>query len=337
MKQILFAFSLLFLFSCNKDNNSGTIVKNESADWMSILLENNPSATITFRDICMPGSHDAGMFLVQDCSVGANSCNTQTQYLDFKGQLEGGIRVFDVRPIFYKNRYYTQHATDCDGLGCKGDRMENILAQTKAFLDKHAEVVIYQMVHFCKMNPNDEAFIDFLEAQLGDRIYRDNNPSVPLIEKSLRDILRADMKTGKIILMFENGFANTPENRAKGYFSNEAMPSEGGWSNKNNFTELKADQLAKYNAYNPSSGKLFSFSWQMTQDALQAVNCALRPNGYSIQSMAKETNANLPLVVDSLIASGSLSSSKFPNVIWTDDSDASITKVCVKISELAVK
>lgn len=337
MRHLYFAFSLLFLLSCNKDNSSESRVKSESADWMSILLEKNPSTNISLRDICIPGSHDAGMFLVQDCSVGANSCNTQTQYLDFKNQLEGGIRIFDVRPIFFKNRYYTQHATDCDGLGCKGDRMENIIAQTKTFLDNHAEVVIFQMGHFCKMNGNDEAFIDFLETQLGDRIYRDSDPSVPLIEKSLRDILPTDLKTGKIILMFENGFANTPENRAAGYFSLDVMPSEGGWSNKNNFAELKADQLARYNAFNPASGRLFSFSWQMTQDAAQAVNCALRPNGYSIQKMAKETNDNLPIVVDSLIANGSLSSTKFPNIIWTDDSDASITKVCVKISELAFK
>jgi hypothetical protein len=74
----------------------------------------------------------------------------------------------------------------------------------------------------------------------------------------------------------------------------------------------------------------------MTLNNLQAVKCALLPKGYSIQKMAKETNANLPLVMDSLMANGSISPSKFPHIIWTDDSDVSITKVCMMISDFAM-
>jgi len=324
------------LLSCNKEENKSTS-KNISADWMSILLDKYPTANINMLSVCMPGAHDAGMYVVQECSFGANSCNTQTQYLDMGEMLAAGIRIFDVRPIFFKNKYYTQHATDCNGLGCKGDLMDNILDDTKAFLDDHAEVVILSLGHFCNMNGNDAVFLDYLENKLGNRIYKDDDPSLPLIRKSFREILPADLQTGKVILVFESGFDNTAENRALGYFTPTVLPSDGGWSNKDNFPELKADQLSRYNSFVPDGNRLFSFSWQMTQSTGLAVSCALNPAGYSIQDMAAISNAALPLVMDSLVDAGAISQLKFPNIIWTDDADALITRACVRISEIALE
>lgn len=335
---LLLLVFVLIISACKKEEAmSARFQTNETSDWMSELIRTYSNKEVRLIDICIPGSHDAAMFLVRDCTIGANSCNTQTQYLDFSKQLEAGLRIFDIRPIVHRNKFFTQHATDCDGLGCKGEQMEKLIDDTKAFLDQHAEVVIWSLGHFCKMSGNDATFLELLQSKLGERIYKDTDPSIPLILKPLKDILPTDLKTGKVILVFENGFEGNAENKRQGFFTLNDIPSSGGWSNKNKFDELKADQLRRYDSFNPDGNRLFSFSWHMTQDATQAVNCALYPNGYSIQKMAIETNSALPLVVDSLITAGSISSSKIPNMLWVDDGDEAVTRVCIKINDVSLR
>lgn len=88
--------TICFITACQKektnDDNAAT------ANWMSNLLKEHPDKTIAFKDIAIPGSHDAAMYVLEDC-VGGNACNTQTQYLHMKAQLEQGLRLFDIRPI----------------------------------------------------------------------------------------------------------------------------------------------------------------------------------------------------------------------------------------------
>lgn len=324
---------ILTIASCKKEESKKT-QKSETADWMSILVNAHPEASLS--DIAMPGSHDAAMYIVQDCSFGANACNTQTQYLDMRAQLEAGIRIFDIRPIYYKNKYYTQHATDCDGLGCKGDRLDLMLDALRSFLDNHAEVVFFSMTHFCKIDPNDAAFLNLLNSKLGDRIYKETSASTPMIQRPLKEILPADLKTGKVVLIFE-GIAGTAEGKSNGYFPMDVMPSAGGWSNKNNYSELRADQVQRYLDYNNDGSRLFGFSWQMTQDETQAVKCALSENSYSIKDMAKQTNTELSKVLDSLIGTGDISKSKIPNVIWVDFADAAATQQCLKINKVSLE
>jgi|GEM_PF-4389781 len=328
-----------FLGGCKKDQLLQHQLKKRDIAWMAALMDEFPQADITLSDLCVPGSHDTGMSLVRECTFGANSCNTQTQHLDMKGQLEAGMRVFDVRPILFKSRYYTQHATACDGMGCKGELMEDILSDTRVFLDAYPEVVILLMGHFCNMSGNDEAFLQLLSEKLGDRIYREKGASRPLYQRSLREDILADAEpgTGKVILQFEEGFSNTAENRAKGYFTNDVIPFEGGWSDKNNYPQLKEDQLLRYQNYVNDGKKLFQFSWHMTQDAKQAVSCALLDNTNSIESFSVITNNALPGVIDSLISIGAINRARIPNLIWVDYGNEQITDECIKISRLALR
>lgn len=324
---------LMTFVSCKKEEASKT-PKSETADWMSTLISVHPDAALS--DIAMPGSHDAAMYIVQDCSFGANACNTQTQYLDMRAQLEAGARIFDIRPIFYKNKYYTQHATDCDGLGCKGDRLDLMLDELRSFLDNHAEVVFFSMGHFCKIAPDDAAFLNLLNSKLGDRIYKETNASQPMMHRPLKEMLPADLKTGKVVLIFE-GISGSVESKANGYFPTSVLPSAGGWSNKNNFPELKADQIQRFLDFNNDGTRLFNFSWHMTQDETQAVKCALSGNSYSIKDMAKQTNTELSNMLDSLIGAGAINKSKIPNVIWVDFADAAATQQCLKINKLSLE
>ena len=329
---ILFGITVL-LVTCQKE----TVVdpKDTTANWMSNLLKANPSKKIALIDIAIPSSHDADMYVLQDCAL-ANDCNTQTQYLNIKSQLEAGLRMFDIRPILYKGKYYTEHATDCNGLGCKGDLMENILTQTKDFLDTHAELVFLQLSHFCSIAPDDSAFLAFLNDKLGNRIYKETAASaVPFIKRPLTDFIPTSVKTGKVILVFDAGIANTPENRALGLFSGNILPVAGGWTDDDNFPEMKKNQLDNFSGYVNDSTRLFQFSWQITQSTGQAVACTLSPStSTSIKTAAQNANQQLPIIVDSLITNNAIKKGKIPNIIYVDFADEFITNLCIKLNKL---
>lgn len=331
----LFAVALCFAAGCTKesaeDSNAAT------ANWMHNLLKENPDKAIALKDIAVPGSHDAAMYVLEDC-IGGNACNTQTQYLNMQAQLEQGLRMFDIRPILYKGKYYTQHATDCSGFGCKGDVMDNILTQTKSFLDNHAELVFLELSHFCGLESDDADFLTFVRNKLGDRIYKETTASsIPFIKRPLTDFIPTSQKTGKVILIFE-GIADSPANRAAGLFTYAILPTAGGWTDDDNFPEMKTNQLNNFSAYENDSTKLFQFSWQITQNATQAITCVILPDGAtSIRTAALNANEQLPLIVDSLIANNSIRKGKIPNVIFFDFADASATNLCIKLSKLNVE
>ncbi len=334
-------FILLFivaaiLTNCNKESSVDPNV--ETANWMSNLLKANPTTTIALKDIAIPGSHDAAMYIIQDCYLG-NECNTQTQYLNMKDQLEAGLRMFDVRPILYKGKYYTQHATDCVGFGCKGDIMDNILSQTNTFLDTHAELVFLNLSHFCELEPDDASFLAFVNNKLGDKIYKETTVnSIPFIKRPLTDFIPTNRKTGKVVLVFDTGIANTPANKALGLFTANIFPTSGGWTDDDNFPELKQNQLNNFSSYVNDSTRLFQFSWQITQNVDQAVACVLTPeSSTSIESAAQNANTQLSIIVDSLTSNNTIRKGKIPNIIYVDFADKFVTNLCIKLSKLNVE
>lgn len=336
-KRFLLLFILAALLTnCNKE--SAIDPNAETANWMSDLLKANPTATIALKDIAIPGSHDAAMYILQDCNLG-NACNTQTQYLNMKDQLEAGFRMFDIRPILYKGKYYTQHATACDGFGCKGDIMDNILTQTNTFLDTHAELVILYLSHFCNIEADDANFLAFLNNKLGDKIYKETTVNaIPFIKRPLTDFIPTNRKTGKVVLVFESGIANTPANRAAGLFSGNTLPMVGGWTDDDNFPELKQNQLTNFSNYVNDSTHLYQVAWQITQNADQAVACVLTPTAAtSIETAAQNANTQLPIIADSLITANAIRKGKIPNIIYVDFADKFVANLCIKLSKLNVE
>lgn len=307
-----------------------------TCDWMHDIIVAHPYASLS--DICIPGSHDAAMYITQYCTAFANHGNTQTQYLTMKNQLEAGLRIYDVRPVLYKGEFLTEHCTRCDGLGCKGDALRNILRDTRTFLDQHRELVILQITHYCHTSPTDTALLNLLREELGDRIYRNTTDATGLknfINIPLEKII-GDDGHGKVLLILENG-PNTPEAQAEGWFHQSLIPMAGGWSNDNQYPELQQHQLNSFAAYKKNGEALFQFCWQITQHNAQAVRGAFDPNSpTSIRKGAAHANAQLPALVDSLINAGTIHPGKIPNIIWDDLGDTLVTRQCIKLSTIGV-
>ncbi len=312
--------------------NLCTTPQANSCDWMAALVQQQPE--ITLSQVCLPGSHDAGMYTTQYCTAFANYGNTQTQYLDFQHQLEAGIRIYDVRPVLYKGDFYTEHCTKCDGLGCKGGSMRDILTQTRAFLDTHAELVVFELSHFCHSSPTDSALLALITATLGDRIYREGAPTgKPFIQLPLRRLI-GDGKKGKVLLLFE-GLPDTESYRQQGWYSHSVLPMTGGWSNDNYYDELRTHQLERFAKYTGNGNALYQLAWQVTQHTPQAVRGAFDPHSpTSIRHGANTANADLPHFIDSLIKTNTIRRGRIPNIIWDDMADTMVTHQAIKLNAL---
>ena len=335
-----FFLIVLFLISCKKESPSPARTRVEVSvtpeNWMRSTLLKYSGQDIALADLAVPGSHDAGLYVTNLCSFGANSCNTQTQYLPMKQQLEAGIRIFDLRPCLANGKYFTQHVTDCGGLGCKGDLLTNIFTQTNDFLNNHGELVIYHLTHFCGMNYNDSAFMNLLTRTFGDKIYKETSvSSIPFIQQPLRNIIPTSINTGKVMLIFDDDVSNTATNRANGLFAGSILPIQGGWTNSHSFADLKVRQLANYADFVNDRNSLFQFSWQVTQDETQAITCFFSPTSQtSIENMAIYANKQLPAILDTLIMNNDITKGRIPNIIYFDFADEAGTQQCLRLNSI---
>jgi len=57
----------------------------------------------SLNELTLPGAHDAGMGIAENCSDYANSKVTQTQDKSFAQMLNAGIRYFDARPVILRD------------------------------------------------------------------------------------------------------------------------------------------------------------------------------------------------------------------------------------------
>lgn len=335
MRRIIFipiVFGLLFIHACKDDGNTGTVERDLDtyADWMTALI-NTKGDAVTLRNISMPRAHDAGMYELTSCTVGANACNTKTQDLSMKLMLEAGVRAYDIRPVLDNGVYYTEHTTDCGGLGCKGDLISNILQQTKDFLDTHSELVIFTFGHWCNTDGDDEDLLGMVESIMGDRLHK-ADASGNFIDTPLGTVLDINAAKGKLIIMY-SGAEDTSENRAKGIFPYSYIPTEGTYANSYDFEVMSSDQIQKFNDFDPSGDAIFRTSWTMTLDAGLSVACVFS-DAQSIEFYANQANAALPSSIDELIANETIRKGKIFNIISVDFADTFVTDQCIKLNNL---
>ncbi|HMU97799.1 MAG TPA: hypothetical protein PLJ37_00110 [Chitinophagales bacterium] len=330
-KKICLYLFIFLILSCQKPKKA--LLKDSYENWMQELIEEYPNSDVTLRSIMMPAAHDAGMYDLTKCTFGANFCNTATQSLSFKEQLEQGIRLFDVRPILVGKSYYTQHATDCNGLGCRGASMTDICNDINLFLEDHAELVILELSHFCGITIYDTTFINYLNTILGDKIYKESTIiERPLINRPLKEIIGNSGK-GKVLLVFD-GILDNFEDKAKGKFPQTIFNKNNSWTNSHYLSDMLKGQLENYRNYQNEENSLFQFSWQITQNEIQAISCALNPQATSIKQGADSANVQIAPVIDSLIKNNQIRKGRIPNVIYLDFSGKFVMEKCLEVSKL---
>jgi hypothetical protein len=294
---------------------------NLGVDWMQQSLSSIGNRTL--KQICMPGSHDAGISNFKPGTVGATFANTQTQYLNFYDQLLAGSRYFDLRPVISAGQWVAGHYSEVEGLGWlggNGQSIAEIIQQVNDFTTKYKELVIINLSHTLD---TDNDYKDLTQEQwdkLFDTFKALNNrytvtvPAKTDFSNKVLDDFIGDRASVFILAQLPAGislgnYAN------QGFFNQDNFPFYDSYSNSNDAGTMQRDQLSKLkterNLVADSSKRKDKFhilSWTLTQQAGDVLNF-----DRAIMNLAVSVYDNLFVE-----AFNAFTPDSFPNVLYVD-------------------
>lgn len=200
------------------------------ATWMTDMWSS--LADRRLNSVCLPGSHDSGMSVLNVSTIGSVDSNTKTQSLSVAQQLAAGARYFDLRPTMWNGTLYSGHMSDIAGWrGSAGERMTDIVTGISQFLSQASpapsnEIIILKFSHYLDYNTgrklSDTQIIDLMNLITdiipSKYIVKFADRSVWLGERTLGEI-RAQ---GNVICLFDEIYFTDP---ATGTFSMSTDPT----------------------------------------------------------------------------------------------------------------
>ncbi|CAI6340076.1 unnamed protein product [Periconia digitata] len=297
-------------------SNSGDLT-----DWMQQSMGSIGNRTL--KQICMPGSHDAGMSEFDPGTIGASFQNSQTQVLNIYDQLVAGSRYFDLRPVVSNGEWKAGHYSalgDKVWLGGNGLKISDVVKQVNDFTAKYKELVIINLSHTLD---TDHDYKDLSQDQWNklfdllkgiNKRYTLTSPGkTDLSNKVLDDFIGKDASV-LIISQLPSGI-NLGSYADQGFYNQDNLPFYDSYAESNSIDKMRDDQLKKLkderNLVADSSkrkDKFFVFSWTLTQ----APEDVLNPEK-AILNMA--TDAYDGLFVEAFNA---FTPESFPNVLYID-------------------
>ncbi|MBN1664036.1 MAG: hypothetical protein JW943_10590 [Deltaproteobacteria bacterium] len=327
------------------------------------------------RYLVLPGSHDAGMSETHYCAelspglTFTKESHTRTQVLNIAEQLKQGIRFFDLRPAYERdrNRLWMAHASQLIGEygivingGCAGELFDTVMNAVINFaVDHPRELIVLKFGHYWTFEGSPNKWEDpvykyanyyqFLTDIIFTKIYWFENPtgrlrdhligcsssdcSRELLTKNLREL----MANGKnVIMLLERAKDSGFHYPSYGVLDAKDLPIYDEYSDTEYVDRMAEDQIKKLRSFNPSAG-LFLLSWTLTQSSDEAMACAapLFFNGCtSVLEFAQRANDNFERLFLSrwceLIKSGYF----LPSIILFDWADADKTRWTQKVHTL---
>jgi hypothetical protein len=327
------------------------------ASWMKDLLLPVKS-TYTLRDIVLPGSHDAGMSVLSGVggsqSGTINECNTLTQTLSIGGQLNAGIRMFDLRVGTFNGNLYMKHcSSDCmaDAIGGGfGQKLSAALNEIRQFLQTNTdEIVLLTFSHFCEQETPVRELAEKILTGLGkELVYRRASGDIGTIP--LKDM------AGKVIVTFEH------YSQSDGLIDSCTIDDESGafinfrrkYAATNEIGKFLVKQESFFRALSKGtrSNDLVRLDWQLTQSSDEA---AMACNDFqnektnplvsgmmlltnvirkhqSIIDLSIDGNQYLPLNLNEWISRGIITPANKPNIIYVDAAGGWTTDYCIHLN-----
>ncbi|HSG41247.1 MAG TPA: hypothetical protein VLE27_16525 [Thermoanaerobaculia bacterium] len=321
------------------------------ANWMEQTLD----FAKTLKDISIPGSHDAGMYISINCSVGAGSCNTRTQNQTMLGQLQAGMRYFDLRPVWTTGVLYTGHFSSVAVLGtegCDGGTLVDIFNDVTNFLGQGSkELVILKFSHYYDRDANVFSFnksqyltlVKLVTGMLGDWLYV-NDTGSRLADIPLSQIIGA---SGKVLAVFDelpgdlvqSGIYQysdySPPAPPPGKTCGDQLGAVSGdlsvydkFTGTNDLLTMETDQLDKLDCAVNHGGDLFLLSWTLTQSGGDATGCllGLAPSIIDLAQQAIDS-------IESSLADHTITSANIPNIVYMDVSPTQATDACIAVNQ----
>lgn len=299
----------------------------ETERWMGDLYDE-----LKLCEIMMPGSHDAGMSVLQHCTLPLVLDNyTRTQSLSVEGQLYAGARYFDIRIDYDHGELVTYHREG--KWGCNGQSLRSILEQMKSFLTFYpTEFLILKFSHIRSFNDsindnnahNPTKTKKLIEEMLGgyqDFLYCNSSSTMNLVNMTI------DTFRGKAILAFDyDEHISTAKGRFR--YQNKQWTSRTNnlsvydvYSNTYNYKTMMADQINKWELHSKDrNGYLFLLSWTLT---------ASPPQSYGIEVMATAAKKNICNILSEGIVKRNWIK---PNVVYIDFVDKSTCQTIIQFN-----
>lgn len=243
----------------------------DRSNWMHDRLATLGNRTL--RNLTIPGSHDAGMYL-----SGIANYFGQTQDRTIFEQLMGGVRYFDLRPKSSGGDIIIHHGI------IPGPSVQTVLDDVKRFLMYgHKELIVLKFSHF-EFNDRDYT-------TLANKIVSTLTPflltSCPM-GKRLADIPLENLikNYGRVIVLFDDADSPTAAKFSKigiWTYADAGRLSRPGsdlvvfdsYADTISYQNMKSDQFSKFQNYNGWSSKnppigcdLFLLSWTLTPKTL---------------------------------------------------------------------
>lgn len=256
--------------------------------WMSDSL--NLIGTKTLRQICIPGSHDAGMSVCQNGTVGGHPCNTITQSQNILGQLNLGTRYFDLRPTISGGNYYTGHYTNLgiSSQGANGESFSSIIAGINSFTSNTncKELLIFKISKSTNTDLGNASYRRFTQQEYNtllqmissgvNFLYTNTTENIDLTNIALNSMIS---QRAQVVFVIDD---NNPDNasitlgnfQGKGFFPKSAFPLYDEYSDAQDVESMATDQFSKMKRERLANN-YFLLSWTLTQNNLQAGTCWL--------------------------------------------------------------
>lgn len=360
-KQLFTAACCLLWLTPLFAQQSSTINYN-AASWITDLLLPQ-KATLTLKDIVIPGAHDAGMSVlsatggIQRSTI--NECNTLTQLYPVGQQLEMGIRMFDLRVGILNEKLYTKHcSSNCmeEAIGGGyGESLPAIVNSLRSFLEKHSkEFILISFTHFCDKEISAPQLGEWLRDSLGKEWIFDPSPYKNIGEIPLHQL------SGKVLLAFENYNAAALRVSSCSFdsSSNTFVNFNRAYAATNNAKTLVAREKQFFNQLNNhvNANDLVRLDWQLTQTSDEAAMVCndfqsqrtglaldmtmlltnLIRGHKSILTLSHKNNQRLTSAISNWIADNTINRYNKPNILFVDVAGQWITDYCIQLNQHAL-
>lgn len=313
----------------------------QSGAWMQHNLELLGSQPL--RHLCLPGAHDAGMSVYNSGTAFASTCNTITQNTSILGQLQCGVRYFDIRPVISGGNYFTGHYSKVDPInswqGANGQSIASIVADVNTYTASNAELIILNLSHDLNTDLGNSSYAPFTQtewnalfAELQGLNYRFAAvPGIDLSQLPLANFIGGQQAA--VVLIVETNGVDLSGYANQGFFPYSSFDVYNSYADSNDVSYMANNQLTKMKQQrpNPDAG-LFLLSWTLTQSDVQASTCVLG-TADSILTLASVANPQLYLQLP-----GAISAQCYPNILYTDsvqNADAAALAMAVNVRALA--
>lgn len=275
------------------------------------------------RSICMPGSHDAGMSVIEGKTAFVTNEDVLTQTGNIGSQLSFGSRYFDLRPVIASGVFKTGHYSEIEIVGWQGadgQAFSEIISELNAFTASNAELIVLNLSHDLNTDSGygtltQSDWNNLFTQMLGiNHLFIAPNPtSVDLTTMTVNQFIGGGNAAVLVIAQPSDSSITLGSFATQGFYTYGQYNAYNNYADTDDLDTMISDQLSKMRSIRTSpTSQLFLLSWTLTQDAGDIIT------DDSIIDLANKADAAL----DSNL-SGAYTSTTYPNIIYIDNFSSS--------------